>query len=91
MPKTKGLYVSLPKLLTRQAVDILMLGYVMGYSDSAPIPILQIRKGVEKFMQRMDLQEDDYPLDSAIVTYYRMLGEYNNFAKYKKDCKKIIK
>jgi len=91
MPKQKGLYVSLPKLLTRQAVDILMLGYVMGYSDSAPIPILQIRKGVEKFMQRMDLQEDDYPLDSAIVTYYRMLGEYNNFAKYKKDCKKIIK
>ena len=90
MPKVKGLYVSLPKLLTRQAVDIMMLGYVMGYSDSCTIPILQIKKGIEKFMKKMDLSEDDYPLDSAIVTYYRMIGEYNNFVKYNKSQSKII-
>jgi hypothetical protein len=79
MPKDKGLYVHLPRLLKRQAVDLLMLGYVMGYRHVSPIPVLQIRKGIQKFMEDMGLGEDDYPLDSAIVTYYRMLGEYNKF------------
>ena len=88
MPKDKGLYVHLPRLLKRQAVDLLMLGYVMGYRHVSPIPVLQIRKGIQKFMEDMGLGEDDYPLDSAIVTYYRMLGEYNKF-KYndKRDTK----
>jgi hypothetical protein len=79
MPKNKGLYVNLPKLLKRQAIDLIMLGYVMGYRHVSPIPVLQIRKGIKLFMDDMGLSEDDYPLDSAIVTYYRMLKEYHKF------------
>ena len=82
MPKEKGMYVNLPRLLRRQTVDILMLGYVIGYSKNAPIPILQIRKGIVKFMEEMSLSEDEYPIESAVVTYYRMLREYNSFKKY---------
>lgn len=79
MPKNKGLYVNLPRLLKRQAVDLIMLGYVMGYRHVSAIPVLQIRKGIQLFMEDMGLSEDDYPLDSAIVTYYRMLKEYHKF------------
>ena len=79
MPKVKGLYADLPKLLQRQAVDLIMLGYVMGYRHVSPIPVLQIKKGLEHFMEDMGLSEDDYPLESAMDTYYRMLKEYNKF------------
>jgi len=79
MPKDKGLYVHLPRLLKRQAIDLIMLGYVMGWRHVSPIPVLQIRKGIEHFMEDMGLGEDDYPLESAVTTYYRMLGEYNKF------------
>ena len=82
MPKSKGMYVNLPRLLKRQTVDILMLGYVIGYSKNAPIPILQIRKGIMKFMEEMGLSEEDYPVESACTTYYRMLKEYNNFKTF---------
>jgi hypothetical protein len=79
MPKDKGMYVNLPKLLKRQAIDLIMLGYVMGYRHVSSIPVLQIRKGIQLFMSDMNLSEDDYPLESAVVTYYRMLKEYNKF------------
>lgn len=88
MPRVKGLYADLPKLLRRQAVDLIMLGYVMGYRHVSPIPVLQIKKGLEHFMEDMGLSEDDYPLESAMVTYYRMLKEYNkfNYGSNKKRC-----
>lgn len=87
MPPVKGLYVHLPKLLQRQAVDLLMLGFVMGYRHKSPIPVLQIKAGIEKFMADMGLSEDDYPFETARVTFYRMLGEYYEFNNFdKKVC-----
>jgi hypothetical protein len=85
MPREKGLYVHLPRLLKRQAVDLMMLGYVMGYRHTSPIPVLQIKRGIEKFKEDMGFSEDDYPLQSAIVTYYRMLDEYNKMKIYDKS------
>lgn len=79
MPKQKGLYIDLPKLLIRETIDKLMLGYVLGYRHISPIRVLQVKKGIEMFMEDMKLSEEDYPLDSAIVTFYRMLSEYNTF------------
>ena len=85
MPREKGLYVHLPRLLKRQAVDLLMLGYVMGYRHKSPLPVLQIKTGIEHFKEDMGFSEDDYPLQSAIVTYYRMLDEYNKMKIYDKS------
>ena len=85
MPREKGLYVHLPRLLKRQAVDLMMLGYVMGYRHTSPIPVLQIKRGIEKFKEDMGFSEDDYPLQSAIVTYDRMLDEYNKMKIYDKS------
>lgn len=79
MPKDKGLYVDIPKLLKRQTIDVLMLGYVLGYRHSSIFKVLQVKKGIEAFMIDTGLGEDDYPLDSAIVTFYRMFKEYNKF------------
>ena len=78
MPRVKGMFVNLPRLLRKNAVNLIMLGYVMGFSKNAPIPILQIRKGVKKFTEEMDLSEDDFPLESAMVEYYRMIKDYNS-------------
>ena len=85
MPKEKGLYVHLPRLLKRQAVDLIMLGYVMGYRHVSAIPVLQIKKGIEEFKKDMNFSEEDYPLQSALVTYYRMLDEYNKMKEYDKS------
>lgn len=79
MPKQKGLYIDLPRLLVRETIDKLMLGYVLGYRNISPIRVLQVTKGIKSFMEDMQLTEEDYPLDSAIVTFYRMLNEYNSF------------
>jgi hypothetical protein len=77
MPKEKGLYstLNIPKLLYRQTVDQWMFAYVHGYSDNSLIPVLQITAGIKAFMRRYGLEEDDYPVGSAIITFYRMLGE----------------
>ena len=77
MPKEKGLYTRLeiPKLLYRQTIDQWMFAYVHGYRHTSAIPVLQVKAGIIKFMEDFGLSEDDFPVESAIVTFYRMLRE----------------
>jgi hypothetical protein len=89
MPKEKDLYVKLqiPKILYRQTVDQWMFAYVHGYRHISPIPILQVKAGIEAFMVDFGLEEDYYPVDSAVVTFFRMYGESKEIVKIKKyDC-----
>jgi hypothetical protein len=80
MPKIKGLYVNLPRLLMADTVDKLMLGYVIGFRvHSKPFPVMQVRRAIEQFMIDFGLSEDDYPLESAQVTFYRLLKQYRKF------------
>ena len=77
MPKEKEIYLCLPKLLRRETLDRLMLGYVLGYRHVSAIPILQVRAGIQKFIEDMDLTEDDFPLDSAVVRFYNLYYDLN--------------
>jgi hypothetical protein len=77
MPKEKGLYKSLDisKILYRTTIDHFMFAHVIGYSKNSLIPVLQVTAGIRSFMDTFGFEEDDYPLNSAIITFYRMLEE----------------
>lgn len=81
MPKERGLYLNLPRLLTRQTMDHILLGYVIGYRHISPLNVLQVRAAVEKFIDDFQLSEDDYPFDTILRNFYKIyddLIEYNS-------------
>ena len=79
MPKTKELYINLPKLLNRQTVDLLMLGYVLGYRNKSPIRILQVREAIKEFIEDFEFSEDEFPLDSAVTRFYNIYNDLLNY------------
>lgn len=87
MPKTKGLYLNLPKLLKRDTLDKLLLGYVMGYRNQNLLKVLEVRAACIQFMEDFNLAEDDYPLDTAITTFYNLYKEHQEFRKFIKKSK----
>lgn len=76
MPKTKGLYINLPRLLIRDTIDKCLLGYVMGYRNHNVLKVLEVRAACVQFMEDFGLSEDDYPLDTAVSTFYKLFKEY---------------
>jgi hypothetical protein len=85
MPKRKELYntMNIPRLLYRETIDNWMFAYVHGYRHISQLPVLQVKAGIEQFMLDFGLTEDDYPVDSAITTFYRMLGEVRQIENIK--------
>lgn len=81
MPKERGLYLNLPRLLTRQTMDAILLGYVLGYRHCSPLQILQVRAAIEKFIEDFDLSEDDYSFDSAITRFYSLYDDLHEYTK----------
>ena len=79
MPKHKTFYIDLPKLITRDAIDKLMFGYVLGYRFRNVLPVITVRKAITEFTKEFGLNEDTYPMDSAVVTFYNMFKEYKKF------------
>lgn len=81
MPKKKGFYINLPKFVTRDALDKIMFGFVLGYKYRGIIPIMLVKEAIMKFQEEFNLTDDEYPLDSAVVTFYNILKEYQEFVK----------
>lgn len=76
MPKKKGIYVSLPDILYRDAIDKLLFGYVMGFRNRNLGKILEVREACQRFMEDFNISEDQIDLDSAVKSFYRMFKEY---------------
>ena len=85
MPKERGLYLNMPRLLTRQTMDHLLLGYVIGYRHISPVSVLQVRAAVEKFIEDFELSEDDYPYDSMLSSFYRLYDDLSEYNKQRTD------
>lgn len=85
MPKKKGIYVDLPKLLYRDTIDKLLLGYVLGFRNRNVLQVLEVREACKQFMEDFNLGEDDYPLDTAISTFYRLFKEYITLRHQRND------
>ena len=79
MPKKKKLYVDLPKLLLYEAVDHCLFSYVLGMQRA--IPTVSLAKALDMFLEEFNLSEDEYPLEHAKITWYRMMEDYKDFRK----------
>lgn len=64
---------SIPKLHKRIAMDILMFGFIEGMK--AALPSMTVKDCLIMFQKKNNLSETEFPLDSARVTYQRMLKE----------------
>lgn len=81
MPKRKKYYIDIPKLLLYDTLDKLMFGYVM--CGRRTLPSASLKMLVEAFMEDYNLCEDDYPVEQALQTWYRM------FDSYRKEWRKL--
>lgn len=82
MPKRKKYYIDFPKLLLYEAFDHLMFSYILGMQRGMPSATL--KKCMELFMEDYNLNEDNYPMEQALQTWYRMFKSYVIFRKLDK-------
>lgn len=75
MTKQKPIIQSIPSLYKRSAEDLIMYGYVLGMQKG--IPTASTQKCIDMFMKEFNLSEEDYPRDSACVTFRRVRGEHD--------------
>ena len=74
MPKQRSLFVDIPKLYRRQAIDLIMYGYVHGLKKA--MPSLSMDECIELFKEENGIGEDDLALGTAVSTIKRMRLEY---------------
>jgi hypothetical protein len=69
-------YVNLPRLYKRQAIDLLMFGFVTGMRSA--LPMVTLDDSLSYFMQKHNLSEEEYSYSGARSTYYRMEKEFKS-------------
>lgn len=72
MPKCKNYSASVPRFYKFQTFDHVMFGYVQGLRKA--LPSMKIQEALLIFLNTFGLTEDDYCLDNARATYYRILN-----------------
>lgn len=70
MTKLKEVVHSIPGIYRQQTIDNLMYGYVMGMQRA--LPGTTIKSAIEWFSRDFDLSEEDYSIDCALVSYYKI-------------------
>jgi len=79
MPRDKKFYIDIPKMYRYDTIDKLMFGYIMGIQDG--MPSLTLKRGMEMFMDKYNLDEDNYPMEQGLQTWYRMFESYREYRK----------
>lgn len=74
MSKEKPFENKILAFYKKNAIDLVMFGYVTGCQDT--LPSLKTNRCVERFLKKFDLNEDDYSIESALRTYTRILKDY---------------
>lgn len=74
MPKEKQVLKPIQRLYRSNGIDQIMFGWVCGIR--LMIPSANIKDIIEKFMDYNDLDENEYPLESAMTTFQRMWNFY---------------
>ncbi len=73
--KEKPFKKVIPRLYKRSAEDKLMYGYVLGMQRA--LPSVNTMKCITMFLKDFELEEDDYPLESAYTTFKRLKAEHD--------------
>lgn len=70
MAKETPIEQTIPRLYKRNALYLLMFGYIRGCRDT--LHTMTIEHAIRAFMSDMELEEDDFNFESAKCTYFRM-------------------
>lgn len=74
MQKKKESYkYSIPAFYRRSTLDVMLFTHVTAMRFRMD---LSLEEAIEDFIKMYDISHDDYPIDSALVTYNRVM---NNF------------
>lgn len=73
MPKVKPYERRIPAFYRKSAIDLMMFAHVTAIMNNTD---MTIRDAIEDFMTLYGINYDDYPIDSALVSYNHIR---NNF------------
>ena len=73
MPKCKKYIDKIPAFYRRDTLDILLFAHVTAMKERGG---MTIQSAIDDFFELYGFDEDDYPMESALVTYNRI---YHNF------------
>ena len=82
--KQKGYLYSIHKFYTYQALDLVMFGYVLGATRT--LPTLSVNKAIEMFLDDFNLCEDEYCVEAARASYYRIMKSLREKEEGAIDC-----
>ena len=74
MPKEKKLTQCIPKIYKRNAENIGMFFWVRAQKNL--VPTITIEQSIRKFFQFTNIGVDEWDIDCAEVTYYRLQEEF---------------
>ena len=75
MSKQKPIAEGIPALYKSSAEDLLLLGFVMGFQRAVPAATQQ--NAIFAFMKAFNVSEDDWPFESALISYQRTRRKLN--------------
>jgi len=67
---------TIPKIYRRQTLDCWLFGYVIGQQQISGHNNFNITKCLLDFQKSFGLSEDEFPLDTALMSWYRMSKEW---------------
>ncbi len=74
MAREKRIFFEVPSLYKRQCLDHILFGYVHGIRRA--MPSVTVQKCIIMFLEDNEIHEEDWPVETAEQTYYRMKNEY---------------
>jgi len=82
MPKLKGIYLNLPRIVYGDAVEKILFGYVMGFRNRNILGVLEITEACRQFIIDFELSEEEWSEDICKQSFYRMYHRNSEFVKY---------
>jgi hypothetical protein len=74
MSKEKPFEGKISSFYKKNCIDVMMFGWVAGTTEV--LPAVSVNQAIEMFKKWVDLSEDDYPTNSAKITYSRIKQDF---------------
>lgn len=74
MGKVKPIEDRIPWIYRKKTIDQMLFSYVTGVRDAHGR--ITIEQAILMFMEKYNLSEDDFPVESAMVSYQRMHRDF---------------
>ena len=71
----KNVFIDVPSLYRKQALDLIMYGFVHGIQTA--MPSVSVKEAIMIFADKNNLDEDDFSWESEQTAFYRMRPDFN--------------